>query len=199
MITVIGMGPGHVDYVTPAAVAALRAAERVIAFGRIAETAEQLGATVSRVAQVADVMPLLASHLRIAILASGDPGFFGITAYLQQQGVTIDKIIPGLSAFQYFMAALQKNWQTAQFLSWHGRAADFGAVQTAPLTVVLTDKLNSPARLSQRLHELGVSGWLYVGWRLSYPDERILTVRIGAALPADDGLAVVVIEHAMAS
>ena len=117
MITVIGMGPGHVDYVTPAAAAALRQAERVIAFGRIAETAEQLGATVSRVAQVAEVMPLLASHLRIAILASGDPGFFGITAYLQQQGVTIDKIIPGLSAFQYFMAALQKNWQTAQFLS----------------------------------------------------------------------------------
>ena len=118
MITVVGMGPGHIKYLTQEAITVIREADQVIAFGRIAETAEVITSQVIRVKSVSEVLDHLRSERHIALLASGDPGFYGILEYLKKQRITIDRVVPGLSSFQYFMAKLQKSWQQPVIRCW---------------------------------------------------------------------------------
>jgi cobalt-precorrin-7 (C5)-methyltransferase len=199
MITVIGMGPGNIKYLTTDAVEVIQQAEHVIAFGRIAETAEQIRTPVVRVKRVEEILTYLQQNRNTAILASGDPCFYGIAEYLKKQGLRIDKIIPGLSSFQYMMAVLQKSWQHAKFISLHGRDEDIEHVKNYPLTVILTDKKNRPHSISKRLQQFGVTGRLYVGYNLSYEDECILIKNIGDDIEECGAISVVIVEHEMDS
>jgi cobalt-precorrin-7 (C5)-methyltransferase len=196
MITVVGMGPGHPRYLTSAAIDAIRQAGQVIAFGRIAAAAETITPPVQRVNRVDEVLAILSqTEDDTAILASGDPCFYGILEYLKKQGITVDTVIPGLSSFQYLMAKLGKSWHTAAFVSLHGREADLTPILGQPLTVILTDRRSPPSLISQRLHALGVAGTLYVGYNLSYDEELILTQRVGDDFADNAGVAVVVVEQ----
>ena len=197
MISVIGMGPGHVKYVTDAAVIAIQSASQVIAFGRIAETAEQIVTPVIRVARVDEVLALLTNHGHTAILASGDPGFYGILDYLQNKGIVVDEVIPGISSIQYFMAKLKKSWHAATFVSLHGRDGSLEAVKHAPRSLILTDKTNTPHTISKRLQADGMTGTLYIGYDLSYNTERIICRAIGDDVEESGTISLVLVEHAM--
>ena len=48
MLTVVGMGPGHIKYLTQEAIEAIQEADLVLAFGRIAQTAEAITSPVIR-------------------------------------------------------------------------------------------------------------------------------------------------------
>lgn len=197
MLTLIGMGPGHLAYVTPAAVEAIRAADIVIAFDRIADTAEQITPTVIRVRGVQELLTHLDPDRNLAVLASGDPGFYGILDYLQQHHVSIDRVVPGISSMQYLMAKLQKHWYDVQFLSVHGRATALAQVKHAHVTVLLTDARQTPYSISQELAALGLRGAIYVGYHLSYADERIITAAIGSEIKFESDLAIMVVEREM--
>ncbi len=198
-IYIIGMGPGSAKYVTVEAIDLLQKADRVLAFGRIAETAEQFRRPIIQVTRVDEISRHLNTRQNIAILASGDPCFFGIVEYLRTHDIPIRKIVPGISSMQYMMAALQKSWHHAMFLSLHGRDKDFEQIKKYPLTVLLTDKNNTPAVISKRLHKLGLQGTLYAGFHLSYENEYIVEIKIGDDIKKTDSLAVVVVEHEMDS
>lgn len=199
MIYVIGMGPGNANYVTAEAIHLIQQADKVLAFGRIAETAEQFRQPIIHIARVDEIPNHLNEREQIAILASGDPGFFGIIEYLKTRGILINNIVPGISSMQYMMAKLQKSWHHAIFFSLHGRDEHLEQIKKYPLTVILTDKNNTPRVISERLHELGLQGALYVGYHLSYENERILKQRIGDDIEDANSLAIVVVEHEMDS
>jgi cobalt-precorrin-7 (C5)-methyltransferase len=193
MLTLIGMGPGHLAYVTPAAIDAIRAADIVIAFDRIADTAAQITPAVVRVSRVQDLLAYLDPTRHVAVLASGDPGFYGILDYLQQQQIAIDRVVPGTSSMQYLMAKIRKHWHDVQFLSLHGRTTALAQVKHARVTALLTDARQTPHRISQELAALGLRGTVYVGYNLSYADERIITAAIGDALEFESDLAIMVV------
>ncbi|MCP4402635.1 MAG: precorrin-6y C5,15-methyltransferase (decarboxylating) subunit CbiE [bacterium] len=195
MICVIGMGPGHISYLTTEAIGGIRAADIVLAFGRIAETAEKIRKPIIRIRRVDELLSFLDAGGQIAVLASGDPCFYGIVEYLKRNGIVIDAIIPGLSSMQYMMARLQKSWQHARFFSLHGRHEALEAIEDSPLSVILTDSQNTPQFISQQLQELGVRGRLYIGYNLSYEDECIVALEIGETIEARDGMSLVVVEH----
>ena len=195
MICVIGMGPGHIKYLTTEAIEAIQSADTVLAFGRIAETAEKIRTPVIRIKRVEELLPFLDREERIAVLASGDPCFYGIVDYLKRHDIVIDAVAPGLSSMQYMMARLQKNWQQARFFSLHGRDEKLEAIKDSPLSVILTDNRNTPQRISQQLKSLGIRGRLYVGYKLSYEDERIFEREIGEEIEGCDALSLVVVEH----
>lgn len=197
MLYIVGMGPGHPDYLTQAAIDIIRQADCVIAFGRIANTAEQFRPDVLRVTRVDEVQAHLDPTRATALLASGDPCFYGIVDYLRRQGVTIDAVIPGLSSFQYLMAKLQKSWRHAALLSLHGRDASLEALKGCPLAILLTDRINTPHTISKRLQACDVRGTLYVGCNLSYPDEEIFMVQIGDDIEETEKISVMVMEHAL--
>lgn len=62
---------------------------------------------------------------KIAILATGDPNFFGITAFIKRNFSEEEvKVYPNVSTMQQAFAKLTLSWEDANFFSLHGRERD---------------------------------------------------------------------------
>jgi cobalt-precorrin-7 (C5)-methyltransferase len=197
MIRLVGMGPGSMKHVTMEAVDRIKSADRVLAFGRIARTAKEIRTDVKVINKVEEVLGFMEAGIETAVLASGDPCFYGILDFLQKQGVKIDEVIPGLSSMQYMMAKLKKSWQDTALISFHGREAAILSIKEYKTAVILADSSHTPGYISCYLRDKGLKGKIYVGFNLSYEDELIIEKRIGEAIEATSTLALVVIENEM--
>ncbi len=194
MIYLVGMGPGHINYLTRDAIEVVTSVDRCIAFGRISETAHQITRNVTTVNKLDDVVKHIKGKGDVAVLASGDACFFGILDFLQGKQISISQVVPGITSFQYMMSRLQLSWQGARFFSLHGRKHNYYDILNNTLSVILTDKHNTPGIISQKLFELGGQGKIYVGYDLSYDSEIIIEKELGEAIPDISGLATVVVE-----
>ena len=197
MIRVIGAGPGDIRYLTQEALGIISSSPCLVAFGRISKAIEKIGAKVIAVQKVEEIMNLIKEHDDLDILASGDPCFFGVVEYLKKKGITIDQVIPGLSSFQYMMCKLKKDWHDACFISLHGRKGSLERVRHCRISVILTDREHTPGYISKKLHQMGITGCIYAGFDLSYPEEKIVVRRIGEDIENHSSLSVVVVEHEM--
>lgn len=198
MLVVAGIGPGNPEYLNRNVEEKIKNAEKVLAFGRIAETLKAIRRDIIKIDRVDDVLDFIKNRREIVLLASGDPNFFGIVHFLKDKGVQIDEVIPGISSFQYMMAKLQKPWQGAKFLSLHGREGDLNIVKKYPLAIILIDSVNMPSKISKELYKLGIRGSIYAGFNLSYDDETIIKAEIGEKIKDISSLGVVLIENEMA-
>lgn len=100
----------------------------------------------------------------IAVLASGDPLFFGIgKTLLAAFGKERLEIYPALSSMQQAFAKIKLPWQDARFFSLHGRDRSELLAEILPQAKVflLTDLHNTPAAIAQDLQRqlatLGIS------------------------------------------
>lgn len=118
----------------------------------------------------------------VAVLASGDPGFFGIVRSLRARGVQ-PAVIPAVSSVALAFARLGLDWDDALVLSAHGR--DPGPVAAAalahPKVAILTGPGESAAQLASGL--LAAGRRVYVAERLGGPAERV--AELTAAGPGD--------------
>ncbi|WP_158736291.1 precorrin-6y C5,15-methyltransferase (decarboxylating) subunit CbiE [Alteribacillus sp. YIM 98480] len=91
------------------------------------------------------------------VLASGDPLFYGIGAYLSKKLPDVTTY-PALSSLQLAFARIKESWQDAKFLSVHGRTLKGLAQKIAGQKKVclLTDKKNNPAVLARYLLDYGM-------------------------------------------
>lgn len=197
MLTIAGVGPGNPSYLTLDVMERIKNASQVIAFGRIASSIKGIRDDYIQVNRVDEIVEKLQSDKDILLLASGDPNFFGIVNYIKTKGIHIDEVLPGLSSFQYMMAKLKKAWQDAKFISLHGRDFDFNEIREEKLIIALIDKKNGPSLISRKLYKMGLKGTIYVGFNLSYDDERIIRGKIGDEIEDYSSLGVVVIENQM--
>jgi precorrin-6B C5,15-methyltransferase / cobalt-precorrin-6B C5,C15-methyltransferase len=116
----------------------------------------------------------------VVVLASGDPGFFGIVRALAARGAA-PQVIPATSAVALAFAGLGLPWDDALVLSAHGR--DAGPVLAAALgcgkAAILTapGPASGPQRFIPALLAAGRS--VYVAERLGAPDERLGRVTAG--------------------
>ena len=109
----------------------------------------------------------------VAILASGDPGFFGIVRALRARGLS-PAVVPGVSSAALAFARLGLDWDDALVLSAHGREA--GPVAAAALAHPKAAILTGPPEaatgaLRSALRQAGRT--VYVAERLGTPDERV--------------------------
>lgn len=197
MISVIGMGPGNIRYLTLDAYNKIKKSSCLVAFGRISGSVESMGKEVIKVKSIEEILNIIKENRDVTILASGDPCFFSIVECLKNNGIQIDEVIPGLSSFQYMMAKLKKSWERARFISLHGRSGALDEVLKNEVFVVLTDKSHNPQFISKALYGIGVRGTIYAGFDLSYPEERIVAKRIGEDIEDISSLSVVVVENEM--
>lgn len=195
MIVVAGVGPGNPKYLTSQVEKAIEDFETVVAFGRVSQSLEGLRKDIVEVHRVAQLKEAMEGKEEVLILASGDPLFYGVTKYLMSQGIPVDDVYPGISSFQFFMSRLKKPWQDYHLISLHGRDYPLEEIKNHPKVVSLMDKDHSPSWLSKELAKLGLKGKLIIGYRLSYPDEKIEEIEIGDEALDLDPLAVVVVEH----
>lgn len=197
MIYLVGMGPGDIKSLTLEAVDILKGATKIVSFGRISNTAKEFNSNVISIKRVDEINEFTKKDENLVILASGDPCFFGILDYLKRKEINIDKVIPGISSLQYMMAKVKKSWQDCTFVSLHGRDEGIEKILKSEQSFILTDSKNTPNSISKKLKEKGLKGKLYVGFNLSYENEKIVMVNIGEEVGEDTSLAVVVVENEM--
>lgn len=197
MLTIAGVGPGNPKYLTIDVIERIKNADKVIAFGRVGASIRSIRKDYVEVCRVDEVINNLEEGRDVLLLASGDPNFYGIVEYLKGKEVVINQVLPGLSSFQYMMARLKMSWQNANLISLHGRNGDLNKVKDHKLTIALIDKNNNPSYISSELYKLGIKGTMYVGFNLSYEDEKIIKVKIGEEVENYSSLGVVVIENEM--
>jgi precorrin-6Y C5,15-methyltransferase (decarboxylating) len=108
----------------------------------------------------------------VVVLASGDPGFFGIVRALRERGHS-PEVLPAVSSVARAFARIGLPWDDVVVVSAHGRdpRAAVNACRAMAKTAVLTSPACGPAELGAEL-----AGWgrtLYVAERLGAHDERI--------------------------
>jgi precorrin-6Y C5,15-methyltransferase (decarboxylating) len=120
----------------------------------------------------------------IGVLMSGDVGFYsGCNRLLPLLKDYEVECIAGISSLQYFCAKVQLPWQDAHVVSLHGREGDLlQTVRRHPKVFVLTGGGNGLAETLRELQQNGPEeAILWVGERLSYPDECITKGPLGQA------------------
>ena len=197
MLKVAGIGPGNPKYITKDVIDNIVRADKVLAFTRVKDSLKDINPNIIEIDRVSDIERHLRDEESTLLLASGDPNFFGVVDYLKKKNIEVDEVLPGICAFQYFLSKLQKSWQTAKFISLHGRDDYLDEVKSNKLSIILTDKDNNPKKIAGDLKKMGLVGSIYVGINLSYDDEKIIIKKIGEDIEEIDSLSIVVVENEM--
>jgi precorrin-6Y C5,15-methyltransferase (decarboxylating) len=117
------------------------------------------------------------SHRTIAILASGDPLYYGIGRWANQQ-LTQQQLYfyPAVSSVQAACHQLGLSLQNVDVISLHGRPlVSMRSVLNAQQTlVILTDKNSQPQAIAQECVDAGFSqSLIWVCEKLGYPQQRV--------------------------
>ncbi|MEU6802112.1 precorrin-6y C5,15-methyltransferase (decarboxylating) subunit CbiE [Streptomyces neyagawaensis] len=190
MITVIGTGTGAP--LPPDAEAVLAGAALVVG-GRRHLAAAPLPATAEQVVlgPLAPALQVIEKYRdrRVVVLASGDPGFFGIVRALAERfGADELDVRPGVSSVATAFARLGLPWDDAVVVSAHGRAlrTALNVCRARPKTAVLTGPGSGPAELGAGL--LDSRRTLVVASALGDPErERVERVTPAEAAARDWG------------
>lgn len=122
----------------------------------------------------------------VVVLASGDPGFFGIVRLLGGRfGRENLRILPGLSSVAQAFARAGLPWDDAVTVSAHGRDPRRAAnvCRARPRVAVLTSPDFGPADLAREIEGIGRS--FVVAEKLGEPDERVFHGDAGTVADMD--------------
>jgi precorrin-6B C5,15-methyltransferase / cobalt-precorrin-6B C5,C15-methyltransferase len=197
VITVVGTGTGAP---LPPEAAAAVAGARLVVGGRRHLAAAPVPPDAERVVlgALAPALDVIERHLDkrspVVVLASGDPGFFGIVRVLAERfGSEALQVRPGVSSVATAFARLGLTWDDAVVVSAHGRAlrTAVNVCRARPKVAVLTGPGAGPAELGAALD--GDARVLVVASALGSPDERVERVTPAEAAGRDWGPAVSVV------
>ncbi|MGB6161633.1 MAG: precorrin-6y C5,15-methyltransferase (decarboxylating) subunit CbiE [Pseudonocardiaceae bacterium] len=165
-VTVVGLdGAG----LSPGAARALAAAHVVLgAPHQLAAVPVPAGATVlgpSELDRLPDTAP-------VVVLASGDPGFFGIVRALRSRGLR-PVVLPARSSVARAFAVLGRSWDDVAVVSAHGRSLRraLNVCRAHPAVAVLAGPGAGAVEIIA-----GLAGWrrtVLVAEELGGPDERV--------------------------
>lgn len=175
-VYVVGIGPGHKDYILPKAVDTMEKSDLIVGFERAIESLDYIKGNKVVVKKLTEIINLINSgeYENVSIAASGDPLFYGVTDYLKKNYSGNIEVVPGISSFQYMMGRLGKSWQGSFLGSLHGREDNFHqVVKENHLSIWLTDTKHTPSYMCEILEEKHIKAQVYVGENLSYDDEKI--------------------------
>jgi precorrin-3B C17-methyltransferase len=157
-LTIVGIGPGRVDLITPSAMAALTAASDLVGYGPYLDRIPALNAGQRRhasdnreeLARARFALGLAAAGRNVAVISGGDPGVFAMAAAVFEAVETGERqwraleiaVEPGITAM---LAA----------------AAEAGAPLGADFCAIsLSDNLKSWATIERRLRAAAEAGFV---------------------------------------
>ncbi|MFF9276510.1 precorrin-6y C5,15-methyltransferase (decarboxylating) subunit CbiE [Streptomyces griseosporeus] len=194
MITVVGTGTGApVPAELPAGTALVVGGRRHLDAVRLPEGVEQV--VLGPLAPALDAVERrLDKGERVVVLASGDPGFFGIVRALAERfGPGRLDVRPGVSSVATAFARLGLTWDDAVVVSAHGREprTAVNLCRAYPKVAVLTGPGAGPAELGAALRAYDRT--LVVASALGSDEERVERVTPAEAAARDWGPAVNVV------
>lgn len=193
-IIVSGIGAGSEDFITPAALKAIRAAKFLVGGRRALNqfaTPNQLTCTVT--GDLTRSIDFIRDKLQldnVVVMVSGDPGYYSMLDLLRKEFPTSSiEVIPSISAMQLAFARLAMPWHNATLLSFHGRqpAREALTFTAGKVLGLLTDGVFNSATISTLLMDCGWAedSTVTICERLSYPDENIFATTLADAAKAE--------------
>ena len=166
----------------PEATAALARAERVIGAPRHLRLIPALdGKALIELKHLDEALDALGQHEGpTAVLASGDPGFFGIVRALRARGLA-PRVIPAVSSVALAFARIGLDWDDALVLSAHGRdpRPALAAALAHPKAAILT----APGTARDLATELLANGkTVYAAELLGTAEEKVSVLSAETAL-----------------
>jgi precorrin-6B C5,15-methyltransferase / cobalt-precorrin-6B C5,C15-methyltransferase len=167
---------------SPEATAALARAERVIGAPRHLRLIPALdGKALIELKHLDEALDALGQHEGpTAVLASGDPGFFGIVRALRARGLA-PRVIPAVSSVALAFARIGLDWDDALVLSAHGRdpRPALAAALAHPKAAILT----APGTARDLATELLANGkTVYAAELLGTAEEKVSVLSAETAL-----------------
>nr|WP_308012118.1 precorrin-6y C5,15-methyltransferase (decarboxylating) subunit CbiE [Streptomyces acidipaludis] len=138
----------------------------------------------------------LAEERPVTVLASGDPGFFGIVRALGERfGPSALDVRPSSPSVAVAFARLGLSWDDAVVVSAHGRGlrTAVNVCRAHPKAAVLTGPGAGPAELGAELAAAGPERTLVVATALGTDEESVVRVSPGEAAARDWPAAVSVV------
>jgi precorrin-6Y C5,15-methyltransferase (decarboxylating) len=152
------------------------------------------GARTIRMGALEPALDALTRHDGNAVVvASGDPGFFGIVRRLRAGGLEVARVIPAVSSIAAAFAAVRLDWDDAAVVSVHGSASGstrrtlrraVNACLAHPKVAVLTGPQARPRDVAKALLAAGLKPNDRVVWvaeRLGTDEERVLSYNLAEA------------------
>lgn len=184
-IKIVGIGPGHEDYILPIAYKAVKEADILVGARRHLDIFEAYKKETicyqNHLEELGQKLEALRNDKKVVVLVSGDPGFYSLLDYIQRRmNKDAIEIIPGISSFQYFFSRLSRSYKNYQLLSLHGRDIDIkDYLRLNDGVFLLTDYSHTPSQIAKDLVKLGCKDYkMAVGENLSYFDERIVEGKV---------------------
>ncbi|MFQ5975355.1 MAG: precorrin-6y C5,15-methyltransferase (decarboxylating) subunit CbiE [Candidatus Hydrothermarchaeales archaeon] len=179
-IAVIGVGPGSSEYLTPIAKKAVEKAEVVIGGKRQLLLFPDKKQTKVIGKDLDEVLKFIKKNRdkKIAVLTSGDPGFFSILGLILENFPKEEiEVIPGISSMQLGFAKAKMAWHDAEFISLHGRGTGelLNKAKNHRKLAILTDEHMPPNSIAALLLDKGINDRaVAVCEGLSQPTERVV-------------------------
>ena len=190
-IIVAGIGPGSLDYISPAALNVIKSA-KILVGGRRAlsyfATDNQISCPITGdILAVINFIKEQINNEDVVVMASGDPGYYSILDTLHREFPKIPiKVIPSISSMQLAFARLSLSWYNATLLSFHGRRPNDEQLryEAGKIIGMLTDGEYNSHTIPKILIQLGWSSnsKLAICAKLSYDDEEIIETTLEGAL-----------------
>ena len=176
----IGMGPGDM---TVRAAEKVRQADLLIGARRMLDAVDTSGRDVLaeyRSDAIVDYMDSHPEYGRIAVLLSGDIGFYsgakGLLSKIDRSRYDVDTEA-GISSAVYLCSKMGETWQDAYLTSAHGRDSNIvGLVNTHPKVFTLLSGEDTVHAMCRQLFDYGLNDVsVTIGQDFGYPTERIFT------------------------
>ncbi len=179
-ISVVGIGPGHPDYILPIVKKIIQDSDILIGGRRNLRSVNTRNKEIihitSDLKKIVDYLKENYKKKKITVIVSGDCGYYSFLKYIKKN---IDKkllhVVPGISSMQYMFSKIGESWDDAYIGSLHGREEDFiEELKIHNKVGLLTDKKWTPSRIAEELinNEM-YDKTIYVGENLSYENEKI--------------------------
>lgn len=114
---------------------------------------------------------------KITVLASGDPGFFGIADYLiKNLGKDNIEIIPNISSMQWAFAKIKETWHDAEIVSSHGRGIEniIEAASRNNKIGIFTSSGDEPKKIAEALIKTNLNNFTaYICEDIGSTEEKI--------------------------
>lgn len=185
-ISVVGLGPGNIEYITKKGIRCINECEIAIGGKRqLEEISSLLNDSCEKytLGKLIEVIEYIKKHRekKICVIVSGDTGFYSLLPFLRKYfGRDELNVIPGISSYQYLFSRLAEPWHQYTPMSVHGRDMDYlDALSKSQGVILLTDDKNIPYTIAKDIYNNGFKNIeIIVGERLSYEDEKITVVDI---------------------
>ncbi|GKX31284.1 precorrin-6y C5,15-methyltransferase (decarboxylating) subunit CbiE [Vallitalea longa] len=202
-VNVVGIGPGHKDYILPMAYKIIEESDVIIGGKRNLDIFESYNKDVylynSNLSDMCDFINTNKTRRKLTVIVSGDTGFYSLLDYLQVKiGKEYINVVPGISSYQYLFSKIGKSYKDYGLYSLHGREIKWiEKLKDKKGVFLLTDKKNSPDNIAKQLIEKGLYDIkMIVGENLSYDDEKItIDIPENIMIQQFSALSVVVIEN----